>query len=196
LKRVWMRFLRSGNVTLLALLAGAALTTSLWGQASVALRRMNERTLAGLRPGKDTVDRAKSKYKDPQLGKSVDTWLSWIDSCRGQLLSVEKDSGGKIRTVRAESFPNIGDCEKVPPSKWRTGRGLAIHDPTERVIQLYGQPDSRSPSTKDGQQLELLHYAFDWAGPNVPQVMEVLCTLAKNREPGRVVEIKLVTPNL
>lgn len=55
---------------------------------------------------------------------------------------------------------------------------------------------SRSPSTKNGQRLELLHYAFDWAGPDVPQVMEVVCTPEKHGKPGRVVEITLAAGNL
>jgi hypothetical protein len=196
LKRGWMRFWRSGRVALMACLVGSAVSSCPARQSSVALRRANERTLAGLRPGKDTVDRAKAKYKEQEVGKPVDTWLSWIDTCRGQLLSVKRDGRGKIQTVRAESFPYTADCKKVSPSKWRTGRGLAIHATTASVIQLYGQPDSRSPSPKDEQQLELLHYSFDWAGPDVPQTMDVLCTLETDGKPGRVVEIKLAAPNL
>ena len=65
-----------------------------------------------------------------------------------------------------------------------------------RVFELYGQPGSRGPSTKDGQQLELLYYAFDWAGPDVPQVMAVLCTPGSSAKPGRVVEITLMAPSL
>jgi hypothetical protein len=42
----------------------------------------------------------------------------------------------------------------------------------------------------------LLYYAFDWAGPDVPQVMEVLCTAQKDGEPGRVVEITLAAASL
>jgi hypothetical protein len=71
-----------------------------------------------------------------------------------------------------------------------------VWDSTRHVIKLYGEPDSTSPSTKGGQQLELLYYAFDWAGPDVPQVMEVLCTPEKDGKPGRVVEITLAGPSL
>ena len=52
------------------------------------------------------------------------------------------------------------------------GVGAAPGDEAARVSQIYGKSDSQSPSTKGGQQLELLYYAFDWAGPDVPQVME------------------------
>jgi hypothetical protein len=65
-----------------------------------------------------------------------------------------------------------------------------------RARALYGQPNSRGPSTKGGQQLELLYYAFDWAGPDVPQVMEVLCAPDRDGKPGRVVEITLAAPSL
>jgi len=42
----------------------------------------------------------------------------------------------------------------------------------------------------------LWYYAFGWAGPDVPQVMEALCTLEKDGEPGRVVEIGLAAASL
>jgi hypothetical protein len=37
---------------------------------------------------------------------------------------------------------------------------------------------------------------FDWAGLDVPQVMEMLCTAAKDGTIGRVVEITLAANNL
>jgi hypothetical protein len=37
-----------------------------------------------------------------------------------------------------------------------------------------------------------MSYQFDWAGSDVPQVMEVLCA----RDTGRVVEITLAFPSL
>jgi len=79
---------------------------------------------------------------------------------------------------------------------WESGRGLAVNAAGSRVTQLYGEPDSRSPSTKDGRRLELLYYAFDWAGADVPQVMEVVCTVEDDGKPGRVVEITLAAPSL
>ena len=69
-------------------------------------------------------------------------------------------------------------------------------DATSRVVRLYGEPDSRSPSTKDRERLELLYYAFDWAGPELPQVMEMLCTVEKDGKPGRVVETTLAASSL
>jgi len=42
----------------------------------------------------------------------------------------------------------------------------------------------------------LLYYAFDWAGPDVPQVMEVVCTAPKDGSSGRVAEITLAAGSL
>ena len=80
--------------------------------------------------------------------------------------------------------------------QFSTGLGLRLGDEVGRVLLLYGAPDSRSPSTKDQQRLELLYYAFDWAGPDVPQMMSVLCTVEKDGQPGRVVEITLSAASL
>jgi hypothetical protein len=52
--------------------------------------------------------------------------------------------------------------------------------------------ESPGPSVKGEHELELLYYAFDWAGSDVPQVMEILCA----RESGRVMEITLAYPSL
>jgi len=93
--------------------------------------------------------------------------------------------------------PLLANCTReAATAKWATGRGLRLGDAAARAVQLYGKPDSRSPSTKGGQRLELLYYAFDWAGSDVPQVMEVVCTVGKNGEPGRVVEITLAASSL
>jgi hypothetical protein len=79
---------------------------------------------------------------------------------------------------------------------WRTGLGLRLGHSCSKAVSLYGNPDSRSPSTKDGQPLELLYYAFDWAGPDVPQVMQVVCTVDKDGQAGRVVQITLAASSL
>jgi hypothetical protein len=56
--------------------------------------------------------------------------------------------------------------------------------------------DVRSPSTKDGQRLELLYYAFDGAGPDEPQGDGSALHGGKEGKPGRVVEIRLATSSL
>ena len=115
--------------------------------------------------------------------------------CHSHMLVIDSDSSDKIQSVRLAYGYRQSDCVSSP-RLWLTGKGLGIGDSVQQLIALYGQPDSRSPSTKAGVQLELLYYAFDWAGPDVPQVMEILCTPEKDEQPGRVVEIMLAAPSL
>ena len=161
-------------------------------------KRANELTLAKLRPGRAKVTHAIALYKDPLIGKPGATSYSWEDVCRVEFLFLDTEASGKIRTVRVASHEkwSTADCKRLPPSPWKTGHGLRVGDSAVNVVQLYGDPDSRSPSTKGGQPLELFHYAFDWAGPDVPQVMEVLCTKDKDGQPGRVLEITLAATSL
>lgn len=163
-----------------------------------AAQKVNELTLAGLRPGRDSTNRAMELFRriDPKSA-THDSQTIWSDACRKQLLAIDFDTEKRIQVVRAIAAPSLtSDCAAPPPSPWKTGHGLRVGDSATKVVQLYGQPDSRSPSTKDGQPLELMYYAFDWAGPDVPQVLEVLCTREKEGQPGRVVEITLAAPSL
>ena len=169
-------------------------------QATNGIHRRNETTLAGLLPGRTSITRAqailgKSTIKDAQNHSAA--WRS----CSGDLLYVDSDDKGIIQQVRAEAArapkrENGCNFAGSSQSKWSTRLGLRLGSPAPQVLQLYGEPDSRSPSTKDGERLELLYYAFDWAGPDVPQVMEVLCTVASDGKPGRVVEITLAAASL
>ena len=199
--------LRRGRPARRALLASLLTSTLAIAQTppkptakKTTTHRANELTLAGLRPGRDRLDRAVHRYRDYHKNDPTDSahdaQTTWLDPCRKQLLAIDFDAEKKIQVVRAGAVNLTADCLAVPPSPWKTGHGLRLGDPAARVAQLYGEPDSRSPSTKDGQPLELWYYAFDWAGPDVPQVMEVLCTKEKDGEPGRVVEITLAAPSL
>jgi hypothetical protein len=80
----------------------------------------------------------------------------------------------------------------LDPKNWVTGLGLRIGDSQDQIVALYGEPNSSGPATKNGKELALMYYQFDWAGSDVPQVMEVLCA----RDTGRVVEITLAYPSL
>ena len=157
----------------------------------------NEWKLASLVPGQTRftkVDRILGR-PSPTSSDRTATWTNCL-----QQLVVESDQTGVVQTIRVSKVSDgpILDCygQSGNASQWKTGLGLKTNDSTERAISIYGAPTSRSPSTKGGQQLELLYYAFDWAGPDVPQVMEVLCTPERDGKPGRVVEITLAAPSL
>ena len=162
-----------------------------------ATHRANEFTLAGLRPGRDTLARAMQLYRavDPKSSTN-DSQMVWVDACARCMLTVDFDSDKKIQVIRTGLSPPPAKCRAVSANLWKTGHGLAVGDSTAKLAQLYGPPDSKSPSTRDGQPLELWYYAFDWAGPDVPQVMEVVCTRPKDGQAGRVVEITLAAPSL
>jgi len=197
LKRAWMRFwLGASALTIMATLSGASGKQT--PRAARQVPRKNELMLAGLRPGRDSVKKALGLYRNPDVGKKGESQFSWEQGCRKETLHITTDSRGTIEEVRVEFHENVVvlDCVPEGRSSWRTGRNLVTGDAVSRAIKLYGEPDSRSPSTKDGQQLELLYYAFDWAGPDVPQILTVLCTVQKDDQPGRVVEITLDASSL
>jgi hypothetical protein len=161
--------------------------------------RANELTLARLRPGADTLAAAERLYpanlKSPQevaAGVSV-----WRDACRGWSLRVEADAAGVIQEITVDSFgePVPAACRasaRLRSATWATGRGLAPGNACARAASLYGPPASRGPSTQGGRELDLLYYEFDWAGTDVPQVMEISC----DRKSGRVAQITLAFPSL
>jgi hypothetical protein len=160
-------------------------------------RRANELTLAGIRPGRDKIARVFNMYGKAKTGRKGETQFSWVH-CQPEVLFVTTDQAGVVQETRVDLRQDVLelDCERKPEIAWKTGKRLENGDLASRVLRLYGEPDSRSPSTKDGQRLELLYYAFDWAGPDVPQVMEVLCTVENDRMPARVVEITLAASSL
>jgi hypothetical protein len=196
----------SGRLLRRALFVGMLATALAYGQAApkpvarkTASHRTNELTLAGLRPGRDTLEKAARLNGKPGTTSASDgSQTEWRDACRNAFLTVDTDGRNHVQVIRTGSRVGSGivDCKKLPPGPWKTGLGLRVWDSTSRVLKLYGEPDSRSPSTKGGQPLELWYYAFDWAGAGVPQVMEVLCTREADGKPGRVVEITLAGPSL
>lgn len=170
-------------------------------QTPVSSKRANELTLAGLRPGRSVLAEADARYKTKHRvsGPSAEV-PEWVDLCNRRLLRLEVEGKGVIQAVTVSSLglEDIpGDCSKKAyfagvKELWKTGRGLKLGDPRDRIIELYGEPNSSGPSTKHDRELELLFYAFDWAGSDVPQVLEVSC----DRATGRVVEITLAYPSL
>jgi hypothetical protein len=131
--------------------------------------------------------------------RKEDKSVWWFDGGACERLNLDLDERGLIQTIRLsiEVFNGMHNCALVEAGAgWKTGRGLGLRSACADVSKLYGEANSRSPSTKNGQPLELLYYAFDWAGPDVPQVMEVVCTAPKDGSPARVVEITLAASSL
>ncbi len=178
---------------------GTLLGCSLFGQGRdqatgqrVSSERNSERKLTGVLPGHTTLQRGKAILGEPSLDYSENraTWTT----CSGKKLVIEADQWRIVNLVRvawiSSTHPRF-DCVNSASgeSKWVTGPGPRLGDSTERVTQLYGQPDWPSPSRMGPQQLELLY--FDSRGPKVTQVMSAPCSPGKVGKPGRVVEITL-----
>ena len=169
------------------------------GAAQIATRHTNETLLAGLRPGRDTFAVAEKRFKAKSLSEdSNSVSKEWRDNCSGRSIRLEIDAKSVIQSVTLTTLNRQeGKCSDrrpdfLDPRNWLTGLGLRMGDSQDRVSGLYGEPDSSGPASKNGQDLELMYYQFDWAGSDVPQVMEVLCA----RDTGRVVEITLAFPSL
>jgi hypothetical protein len=196
-----MKFWRCASLA--AILAGAAAAagggTSLRSGEQSAAHRNNETTLAGLRPGRDTFAVAEKRFKSKNLSDDPNSGSKeWRDACSGRSIRLELDLKSVIQSVTITTLDTQqGKCSDrrpdfLDPKYWVTGLGLRIGDSQDRVTGLYGEPNSSGPASKNGQELALMYYQFDWAGSDVPQVMEVLCA----RDTGRVVEITLAFPSL
>ena len=196
MKRASTRFWLYASAFLFATAAEVVWAQSTAPRAEAISGRSNEVTLARLRPGRSTFVQVEELYPTVYWVRRIGTmWLT--DPCKGLTMMVDTELGKEINAIRIE--PTEGSEEECPENRdwyWGTGDGLKVGDTKTKVYSIYGEPNSVSPSTKNGQPLELLHYVFDWAGPDVPQVMEVVCTAPKDGTPGRVVEITLAAGTL
>jgi hypothetical protein len=201
LKRGSMKFWLPVSLLLAAASAAAAASAQIspLGAAQTAIRHNNETLLAGLRPGRDTFLVAEKRFKGKTVSEEPNSgYKEWRDDCSGRSIRLEVDAKSVIQSVTLTTLgTQEGKCSDrrpdfLDPRNWVTGLGLRMGDSQDRVVGLYGEPNSSGPASKNGQELELLHYQFDWAGSDVPQVMEVLCA----RDTGRVVEITLAFPSL
>ena len=179
--------------------AAVGARTSSPGAGQIATHHGNETMLAGLRPGRDTFAVAEKRFKGKSLSEEPNSGSrEWRDDCSGRSIRLELDAKSVIQSVTITTLgTQEGKCSDrrpdfLDPRNWLTGLGLRMGDSQDRVVALYGEPNSSGPASKNRQELELMYYQFDWAGSDVPQVMEVLCA----RDTGRVVEVTLAFPSL
>ena len=196
-----MKFWLSASLVLAAASAAVAASARISppGAGQSATRHTNEILLAGLRPGRDTFAVAEKRFKGKNVSVEANSGSKeWRDECSGRSIRLQVDAKSVIQTVTITTLgTQEGKCSDrrpdfLDPRNWLTGLGLRMGDSQDRVVALYGEPNSGGPASKNGQELDLMYYQFDWAGSDVPQVMEVLCA----RETGRVVEITLAFPSL
>lgn len=176
------------------MLAVALSASAFPAQRENAPKRANEVTLAGLRPGRDPLADAFKRYKQKYVvsKKSTDS-KEWRDTCTGHSLALAVDPLSTIQQITVSLLvPRDGNCDNrrfefLNLDDWVTGKGLRLGDTRNRVVELYGEPNSSEPVVREDADFELLHFDFAWAGPEAPQAMQVYC----ERDSGRVVEITL-----
>ena len=165
-----------------------------------ASKRTNELSLAGLHPGHDRLASPQKIFRELDRDESVTDALLWGDICTHRELRVEVDANKIVQTITVDTDykPEImAKCQAIvmAPSRLKllaSGQGLQLGDACSRMAEIYGKPESESPSARGSEQLELWLYSFDWAGSNVPQVMEVSCSVSSKQ----VVSITLAASSL
>lgn len=200
MKPAWMKFWLCASTLAMVFSLGMVVSAGAAAQKPKKARGSNELTLSAIQPGKDKFAGVEKKLGERLRILPADSSSAhmWEEACTGKRLTLEVDKDGVIQSVDVTS-PRVAPAENCKESKdaqraqlWVTGQGLRLDDKVERVIDVYGQPSSSGPSVKDGRELELMFYMFDWAGSDVPQVLEVSC----EKNSGRVVEILLAFPSL
>ena len=191
-KRFWL---------LVSVVAAVAALAMQLGSHAEREGRVNELTLAGLRPGHDTISAPAKEFRELTLDAAVTDAYLWGDICTHRELRVEADaSGGIVKTVsvaskykpdvRAKCAASVMDPKRL--KLIASGHGLQLGDACGRIEEMYGKAESRSPSVAGNDKLELYLYKFDWAGTDVPQVMEVSCDASSQT----VAEITLAAATL
>src|SRR4029077_3970196 len=191
LRRGWTKFSRC---TSLVVLAAALSVYAFPAQRPNAPKLTNELTLAGLRPGRDSVANAFKHYKQKYLvSKTSADSKEWRDTCTGRSLALAVDPQSVIQEITVSLLvPRDGNCDNrrfefLNLDDWVTGKGLRLGDSRNRVVELYGEPSSSEPLVADDAVFEFLYFDFECGGPAAPQAMHVYC----QRDSGRVVEITL-----
>jgi hypothetical protein len=192
LKRGWTRFWQLGSVATTLAVALTAGPTGARAQQAVNAQRHNELTLAGLRPGHNRIDAPKNVFRTLTLAQASEPGvLEWKNAC-GATLRVETNENHVVQTVTADACTQGASMPAETQAALAAGKGLKLGNSCAQAVELYGEPESRSPSVRGTRKLELLFYSFDWAGEDVPQSMEVSCDSAS----GRVAEITLAASTL
>jgi len=146
-------------------------------------KRVIEYKVAGLRPGRDTIENAYSRFHKDRVIKELSLPGSavWMDPCTREKLTVAFDTKGTIREIRIELFSSAADCSPVPRSVRAriggTGRGLVFLDSCNRIQEIYGEPQSQGRSV--GGDNEFV-YRFDRAVPGNSLALELTCDSVSN----------------
>jgi hypothetical protein len=178
LNPAWKKFWPFASATAAAALMALPLI------ASGGSKLVTEKSLAGLRPGKDSLQTAIHRFG--RAATQSDSGLAvWSDPCNHVLLEVNSSAGGVIQGATAELGPGgTADCvakafTRKRRARWGSGRGLIVGDGCERIEQTYGTPQSKAASGESGKQLESYAYTFESNSKSTLR-LEVSCDLSSD----------------
>jgi hypothetical protein len=159
-------------------------------------RRVMEYEIAGLRPGKDTADKAYHRFGEDREVRNLAAFNSaaWLDVCSFQMLTVTFDTNKIIRDVTIKHAPGVidADCEiksysrSVRSRMGGTRHGLVFQDRCDRVEEIYGTTQFKS---QDHLFNKAFLYRYDFKGRSL--TFEVTCD-----SDNEVEVIKLATSDL
>jgi hypothetical protein len=152
----------------------------------VSTKQTIENEIAGLHPGKDTIEKAYRRFHKDRVIKEFSSPGSalWMDPCNNQTLTVGFDAKGIIREVRIAPAPmSNADCNpKAYERSTRariggTRRGLLFRDSCDRIEQIYGAPQSQGQAVNGDQEFV---YRFDRVIEKSSLTLELTCNSARN----------------
>jgi hypothetical protein len=146
-----------------------------------------EYKIAGLRPGRDSIDKAYGRFHKDRIFKDLSTPSSavWTDACNREMLTVAFDSRGTIREVRTErQYLGEGDCELSAYTRSArarlggTGHELVLRDSCKRIQQIYGLPQSQHLLARDRKEFV---YRFDRIVKGNTLTLELICDSTRDQ---------------
>lgn len=185
MKRDWKR---SWLLVSVLVISALALPIVLDGNVS---KQIKEDTLAGLRPGKDTIERAYRRFGKERVRTSMSGDPGSVEvreSCNHEELTLTLNSSSVIEKATVGSEIGVANVDCTSQSYTRrvraqfgSGHNLLFRDQCDRIQGIYGSPESKSSFAKGSERLESYVYHFDSTGKSVPLTLEVTCNTAENQ---------------
>jgi len=148
-------------------------------------KQVIEDKIAGLRPGRDTIEKAYDRFGRNRVIEDLSPAgsASWLDPCNHQELTVAFEPNRVIRQVRIQPEPSesIVDCSAKSYSRsvrtrmGGTGHGLVFRDRCERIRQVYGMPGSEATRADGSKELHQFVYRFDQGPQGRSLILEIAC---------------------
>lgn len=151
-------------------------------------RHFREDRLAGLRPGRDSIEQAYRRFGKERADRTLSSAASpvWIDNCNHEQVIVQASSRQVINRITVTPTPGVttADCDLKAYGRnaraFGTGHGLVFKDDCSRVKELYGIPESEKTIEENRQLMRAMRFSGA-AGKQWTLELEVECNVASDR---------------